>query len=980
LEETRFQFPPTVKKLDRAKEIIMRISVSRVVLKLFLAVCLIETVRAAAPIKLNVPFGPGQNVTTASVQISPDSSRVLYLADQDADNVFEIFSVPIGGGTHVQLNGTLATGGDVLINGLDISPDGSRVVYYADQTTDEVFEVFSVPLSGGIATKLNGTLPVSGDVSNAGLQFNSSGSLVLYHADQTTDEVFEVFSVNSAGGTPVKLNGALVASGDTQSTDLQFSPNGSRVIYLADQTTDEVFEIFSVPSGGGSAIKLNDTLVASGDVTAQRISPDSSRVLYLADQSTDEVFEIFSVPATGGTPVKLSGAMGAGGDVSTAGLQFSPNGNHVVYFADQNADNVNELFSVPSAGGTAVKLNATLVTNGDVGSNGILISPDSSRVVYTADQDADNVFEIFSVPIAGGTPVKLNGSMVANGDVAVAPAGRAISPDGSRVVYVADQDTDEVLEVFSVPIAGGTPVKLNGPMATGGDVQTNGLSFSPNGSRLLYAADQETDGLAELFMVPVAGGTPVRINGPMAIGGGVATSGGQFTPDGNRVVYVAQQDTAGTAELYSRIIRLHSTTGGSWDTPGNWDFGVAPDEVMEVILDASVNTTATGNSIVRDVFELRVGGGVGTSTLTLDDGALINALNGLTIASGGVIRGDGQIVGSTDTINEGELRAGTGDRLELFVPNLSNNNTIEVIGSTENLAEIEFSGNVFNRDDVGLITGQNALMRFQGGLANEGALAIGFGASSIIGDIENNGEIVVSGGGNATFYDDVIQNKDLVVSQVGVTTSVAVFFGAFTGSGGSSGGGDIFFEGDLQPGNSPASVTFENNVSLGNSATTEIEIAGLSAGTEHDQIEVIGDLVLNGDLNVTLLDGFSPELGDSFDILNWSSLTGTFDTINLPLLGSGLSWNLSQLYTAGILEIGLGGDFDHDGDIDGRDFLIWQRGGSPIALSATDLVDWQANYGAGQLTAESVAVPEPGSLMLVTIMGMVGVYRRSTAG
>jgi Tol biopolymer transport system component len=955
----------------------MRLSLTRVVFGLLLAVCMTGIARAAAPTKLSGPLGPGQNVTAGSVQISADGSRVLYLSDQDADNVFEIFSVPVGGGTRVQLNGTLATGGDVLVNGLDISPDGSRVLYYADETTDEVFEAFSVPLSGGTPTKLNGTLPTGGDVSNAGLQFNSSSTQVLFHGDQTTDEVFEVFTVPSTGGTPVKLNGVLVANGDTQSADLQFSPNGSRVIYLADQTTDEVFEAFSVPSGGGAAIKLNGALVAGGDVTLQRISSDGSRVLYLADQTTDDVFEIFSVPATGGVPVKLNGTMGVGGDVSTLGLQFSPNGNHVVYFADQNADNVNELFSVPSAGGTAVKLNGTLVANGDVGSNGILISPDSSRVIYTADQNTDNTFEIFSVPIAGGTAVKLSGPMVAGGNVALGSGGRGISPDGSRVIYVADQNTDEVQELFSVPITGGTAVKLSGPMALGGDVQSISVSFSPNGSRVLYVADQETDGLGELFMVPAAGGTPVRVNGPMITGGGANTAGGQFTPDGSRIVFVAQQDTAGTAELYSRIARLHSTTGGSWDSPGNWDFNVAPDEVMEVILDAAVNLTADGSALERTTFELRVGGGVGTSTLTLEDGAVITALNGLTIASGGVIRGDGQIIGSTDTVNEGEIRAGTGDRLELFAPSLTNNNRIEVIGSTENLAEVEFSGSVFNRDDVGLITGQNALIRFQDGLNNEGALAIGFGTSSIIGDIENNGEIVVSGGGNATFYDDVVQNKDLVVSQVGLTTSVAVFFGDFTGSRGSTGGGDIFFEGDLQPGNSPASVTFENNVSLGNSSTTEIEIAGLLAGADYDQIDVQGNLALDGDLNVTLLSGFTPAIGDSFDILDWDNLSGVFDTINLPSLSSGLAWVTNNLYTTGTLSVSLPGDFDGDGDVDGRDFLIWQRGGSPSPKSAGDLGDWQTNYGVELLTATNTAVPEPSAwLLLAGCLGIVALGRK----
>ena len=954
----------------------------RTLIVLALAIFLQGGAWAAAPIKLNGPLGPGQNVTIASVQISPDSSRVLYLGDQDADNVFEIFSVPISGGVRVQLNGTLATGGDVLINGLDISPDGTRVLYYADQTTDEVFEAFSVPLTGGTAAKLNGTLAVGGDVSNAGLQFNSSSAQVLFHGDQTTDEVFEVFIVPSAGGAPVKLNGALVANGDTQSTDLQFSPNGSRVIYLADQTTDEVFEAFSVPSAGGSTIKLNDTLVAGGDVTLQRINSDGSQVLYLADQTTDEVFEIFSVPTTGGTPVKLNGAMGVGGDVSTSGLQFSPNGSRVVYFADQNADNVNELFSVPSTGGAAIKLNGTLVTNGDVASSGILISPDSSRVIYTADQDADNVFEIFSAPIAGGTPVKLSGPMVANGDVSVGAGGRAFTPDGSRVIYTADQDADEVVELYSVLSAGGASIKLNGPMASGGDLQPNSLAFSPNGSRVLYVADQQTDGLAELFMVPAAGGTPVKINGPLASGGGVATAGGQFTPDGSRIVYVAQQDTAGTSELYSRIIRLHSTTGGSWDNPGNWDFNVAPDEVMEVILDAAVNLTASGSSIERTVFDLRVGGGAGTSTLTLEDGALIAAPNGLAIASGGVIRGDGQVVGGSEIVNEGEIRAATGDRLEIFTPNFTNNNKIEVIGSTENLAEVEFSGSVFNRDDVGLITGQNSLMRFQGGLTNEGALAIGFGASSIIGEIQNDGQIVVSGGGNVTFYDDVVQNKDLVVSQVGSTTSVAVFFGDFTGSGGSSGGGDIFFEGDLQPGNSPALVTFENDVHFGVGAGLEIELGGTMAGAEYDQINVLGDLSVDGDLVVSLIDGFVPSIGQTFTLLTADNVDGIFVAESFPSL-PGRVFDVIYNPQSIVLTVNsaFSADFDEDGDVDGDDLTQWRDDFSGPGSDADGVNDsdgaaflaWQQQLGSGPPAAPTAgAVPEPTAAALTAVATAIG--------
>src|SRR5690606_23129308 len=54
----------------------------------------------------------------------------------------------------------------------------------------------------------------------------------------------------------------------------------------------------------------------------------------------------------------------------------------------------------------------------------------------------------------------------------------------------------------------------------------------------------------------------------------------------------------------------------------------------------------------------------------------------------------------------------------------------------------------------------------------------------------------------------------------------------------------------------------------------------------------------------------------------------------------------------------LPGDFDMDGDVDGADFLSWQRGNSPNPLSSGDLADWESNFGATALTA-AVAVPEP---------------------
>jgi pimeloyl-ACP methyl ester carboxylesterase len=63
-------------------------------------------------------------------------------------------------------------------------------------------------------------------------------------------------------------------------------------------------------------------------------------------------------------------------------------------------------------------------------------------------------------------------------------------------------------------------------------------------------------------------------------------------------------------------------------------------------------------------------------------------------------------------------------------------------------------------------------------------------------------------------------------------------------------------------------------------------------------------------------------------------------------------------------------DFDEDGDVDGRDFLVWQRGGSPQSLSEKDLSLWQAQYGNPGLNATAMAVPEPVTIGMVLLLVM----------
>jgi len=187
------------------------------------------------------------------------------------------------------------------------------------------------------------------------------------------------------------------------------------------------------------------------------------------------------------------------------------------------------------------------------------ISPDSSRVVYVADQETDGTFELYSVPISGpsGSGIKISQPMT--GGAEVDEWNFEITPDSSRVVYVAGQVYVD-WNVFSVPIAGPTSqvVQISGPMTPGGFVYDFGTRFriSPDGAQALYRADQDTQGMSELFMAPVAGppGSSVKINGSMHPDGDISDRYSEpeyaFCPNNECVLYVADQDTDDVYELY----------------------------------------------------------------------------------------------------------------------------------------------------------------------------------------------------------------------------------------------------------------------------------------------------------------------------------------------------------------------------------------------------------------------------------------------
>ncbi|XAM00516.1 hypothetical protein OT109_03820 [Phycisphaeraceae bacterium D3-23] len=236
----------------------------------------------------------------------------------------------------------------------------------------------------------------------------------------------------------------------------------------------------------------------------------------------------------------------------------------------------------------------------------------------------------------------------------------------------------------------------------------------------------------------------------------------------------------------------------------------------------------------------------------------------------------------------------------------------------------------------------------------------------------NGGEINLTGG--EVFAPQVSRDGGSTINWTGGTLHTEDVMGDLTNAGGT-----------LAPGLGQAvtfgTTTFANDYTQTAAGTLEIEIAGNTQGTEFDFVDVNGQLSLAGTLEVILL-GPTPTVGDTFDILDWNTRVGTFDTLDLPGVGDGNTWSIDNLYTTGVLEVIRSGDLDSDGLVGAADLDIilanWEQSVTPFDETMGDVTgdgfvdndDLQAVLDQfGNTTYPgSTMVPEPGTLALLSML------------
>jgi len=410
--------------------------------------------------------------------VTPDGRWVFYRQDADVDQAVELWRVPTVGGTPERISGLLPSGSNVF--GVELTPDGSRVVFYSPQDDVDVHELFSAPVDAppGSYVKVNAPLPAFFSVW-LGQGYSPDSEWLIYASYPN-----QIPAVEAARLWVARLDGSEQTAIVTLPLDAVFgtllaTPDFTRAVYRADAQVLGREELWSVPIAGGTPVKLNGALVAGGDVQQVTLSPAGTSVLYVADQQVDERSELYVVPVAGGVATKLNHALPSGHVVG--GAAFTPDGQRILYVEVDTTDgSIADLWSVAPDGSGRVALVGAVVAGGNL----TALTFDSDHVVFVADKLVDEVFELFSVPIAGGAVVKLSPLLPTGGDVVTAPrAGPQITPDGTRVVYAADQGVNGIDNIYSVPVGGGPSVAVGGA-ATFGSSTVRAIVLSDDGARV----------------------------------------------------------------------------------------------------------------------------------------------------------------------------------------------------------------------------------------------------------------------------------------------------------------------------------------------------------------------------------------------------------------------------------------------------------------------------------------------------------------
>jgi autotransporter-associated beta strand protein len=205
------------------------------------------------------------------------------------------------------------------------------------------------------------------------------------------------------------------------------------------------------------------------------------------------------------------------------------------------------------------------------------------------------------------------------------------------------------------------------------------------------------------------------------------------------------------------------------------------------------------------------------------------------------------------------------------------------------------------------------------------------------------------------------------------TNSVVVNSGAVLGGTGKiSGAVTVNSGGHISPGAAGIESLDVGSVNLVNGSILDFELGTIGGIDTGDLLNVTtaGGLAINGvTLNITDAAGMT---GGIYTLIDYAGIyNGGVNNITFGTVPTGFTYSLihDTVGTSIQLEVTAPGDFNHDGTVDGGDYVVWRKGVG-TKYTDTDYDSWRAHFGQTYMPGsgtELSAVPEPVAWVLFLV-------------
>ncbi len=441
-------------------------------------------------------------------------------------------------------------------------------------------------------------------------------------------------------------------------------------------------------------------------------------------------------------------------------------------------------------------------------------------------------------------------------------------------------------------VSGGTLFLANPAALAGSTFDSSGggvLSFGTL-TNVLFAGLQGSGNLTINNNTPAAVSLSVGgNNASTTFSGGLSGLGGLIkTGTGTLTLSAFNSFTGGTTVSAGTLQGMTASLQGSITNNATLVFNQAADGTFAGTINGSGGFTKSGSGglMLSGADTLSSTGSVSITQGTLAAPYGISHGGGaITLTSGAALQAAGQVNRAVTGV--GTVSA-TGD---LIIGNSQQTGQFNQGGSPSVGGTLNVGGNA-----VVVLSADTAILGSQTNIGAGGSLTALNGAQ--LGNPSSvDSTKILTATGSAQIHAAFI-NNGLVNGPTG-TGQELTFYEAVTGAGSTT--GNVEYAASYRPSNSPNAVSVQN-VLFDSTSTLIMELAGTLPGSGYDQLDISGLATLNGTLDLTYLDGFSPSADESFEIFNGPT-TGKFAQINLPSLSNGLSWDTSNLYTSGAISV-----------------------------------------------------------------------------